>query len=283
MNGSLANSLTPFSGAEGENVAFFIKNLTDLALIENWTELQKTWMLRNKLSGKAAEFINNDPSMVNVNDFDDLCNALQTKFSKSKNLLDLQKQFSNIKHQPNQSVDDLAKEINNIVQKYIPNPRDSLEIEVIRSNTKFSKFMETLRNDIRVELQKFGPKNFEDAVERAKNIESALNSMSFDLNTIQSQPSTSHDSCRKQLEEYKQQLGHLNKTISKLMEQRVICHICGKGHLTTECFQFLSTSNQHAPQSNQNANSCTNFRNFRGRSQRGHPYSRKFFKRNNKS
>ena len=88
-------------------------------------------MLRNKLSGKAADFMNNDPSMVNVNNFDDLCTALQTKFSKSKNLLDLQKQFSNIKHQPNQSVDDFAKEIDNIVQKYIPNPRDSLEIEVI--------------------------------------------------------------------------------------------------------------------------------------------------------
>ena len=34
MNSSFANSLTPFSGAEERNVAFFIKNLTDLALIE---------------------------------------------------------------------------------------------------------------------------------------------------------------------------------------------------------------------------------------------------------
>ena len=85
-----------------------------------------------------------------------------------------------------------------------------------------------MENDIRVELQKFGPKNFEDAVERAKDIESALNSMSFDLNTIQSQPSTSHDSCRKQLEECKQELDHLSKTINKLMEQRVTCHIVAR-------------------------------------------------------
>ena len=82
-----------FSGAEGENVAFFIKNLTDLSLIENWTELQKTWMLRNKLSGKAADFINNDPTMLNINDFNELCKALQTKFLKSKILSTFKKNF----------------------------------------------------------------------------------------------------------------------------------------------------------------------------------------------
>ena len=68
MNSSFANSLTPFSGAEERNVAFFIKNLTDLALIEKWSEFQKTRMFLNKLSGKAVDFINNDPSMVNIND-----------------------------------------------------------------------------------------------------------------------------------------------------------------------------------------------------------------------
>ena len=51
--------------------------------------------------------------------------ALQTKFTKSKNLVDLQKEFSNIQHEPKQSVDDLARKIDNIVQKYIPNLRDT--------------------------------------------------------------------------------------------------------------------------------------------------------------
>ena len=68
MNSSLTNTLTLFLGAEGENMAFFIKNLTDLALIEKWSEFQKTRMFLNKLSGKAVDFINNDPSMVNIND-----------------------------------------------------------------------------------------------------------------------------------------------------------------------------------------------------------------------
>ena len=72
MNSSLTNTLTLFLGAEGENMAFFIKNLTDLALVEKCSELQKTCMLCNKLSGKAADFINNDPSMVNINDFNEL-------------------------------------------------------------------------------------------------------------------------------------------------------------------------------------------------------------------
>ena len=67
----------------------------------------------------------------------ELCKALQTKFTKSKNLVDLQKEFSNIRHKSKQSVDNLARKIDNVVQKYIPNPRHSLEIEVIRSNTKF--------------------------------------------------------------------------------------------------------------------------------------------------
>ena len=189
MNSSLVNSLTPFSGEKGENVASFIENLTDLELTVKLSELQKTWMLYNKLLRKTANFINNDSSVINVKEFDELSKALQTKFTKSKNLMDLQREFSNIKHEPKQSVDDLTKKIDNVVKKYIPNPRDSLEIET-KSNTKFFKFMKTLRNDFHVELQKFGSTNFEDAVKRARNIKTALNNLLFDLNCIHSQPST---------------------------------------------------------------------------------------------
>lgn len=57
-----------------------------------------------------------------------------------------------------------------------------------------SKFIETLRSDIKVEVLKFGLKNFEDLVDKAIHIENALEQKDFNLNNMCAVPSSSNDS-----------------------------------------------------------------------------------------
>ena len=84
-------------------------------------------MLRNKLVGKAANFISNTPSLANENDFDTLCNKLIQKFSKTQSLQELQVEFSNFIHHPKESVQQLPDRKTSVVKRYVPNPRNSLD------------------------------------------------------------------------------------------------------------------------------------------------------------
>ena len=90
------------------------------------------------------------------------------------------------------------------MNKYIPNSKNTLEKETIRANIKFFKFLETFRPDLRVKLQKSRPTKFQDAVDRAKNIEVALNSIPLNVYSTESQSTTSHshEECKIELLEY---------------------------------------------------------------------------------
>ena len=61
---------------------------------------------------------------------------------------------------------------------------------------------------MKVELEKFGPSNFDNAVNRTKNIEICLNNVTLNINTIHSQPASSHsqNQCQQKLLEYPKQL-----------------------------------------------------------------------------
>ena len=62
-----------------------------------------------------------------------------------------------------------------------------MEIKTIKDNTNFSKFIETLRSDLKVEVQKFGSINFDNAVDSGgKKRKIAFNSVLLNFNSIQS-------------------------------------------------------------------------------------------------
>ena len=133
MNSTLANAITTFLGeANGQSITFFIKNLADLTLIEGWTDQMKVWMLRNKLVGKATNYVNSIPLLTNENDFDTLCNKLIEHFTTSQFPQELQAEFSNLAHHPKESVQQLAVRITSVVKRFVPNPRNSPDLENVR-------------------------------------------------------------------------------------------------------------------------------------------------------
>ena len=235
MSTSLASAITTFSGEDnGQSITYFIKNLADLALIEGWSEQKKTWMLRNKLVGKAANYVNNNTSLVNENDFETLCNKLIEHFTTSQSPQELQAEFSNLIHHPKETIQHLADRITSVVKRYIPNPRNSLDLENVRETVKLQRFIKTIRPDIKSELLKFGPDNFLDAINRAKNIKMALNDQALTLNNVSNQQSSSD--ILQRIERMEENFSKISESLSSL--NNVTCHICGKNHLTTKCWNF---------------------------------------------
>ena len=93
-------------------------------------------------------------------------------------------EFSSLVHHPKESVQQLADRITSVVKRYVPNPRNFLDLENVREKVKLQKFIETLRADIKAELLKFELDNFLDVVNRTKNIELALNDQSRTVNNV---------------------------------------------------------------------------------------------------
>ena len=177
--------------------------------------------------GKAANYVNSNPSLVNENDFDTLCNKLIEHFTTSHSPQELQAEFSNLVHHPKESVQRLADRVTSVVKRYVPNPGNSLDLENVRETLKLKKFIETLRADIKAELLKFGPDNFLDVVNRAKDIELALSDQALTVNNV------NNHQC---LSDILQKLARMEQNFAKISESlsslnNVSCHICGKKSL----------------------------------------------------
>ena len=163
----------------------------------------------------------------------------------------------------------MADRITSVVKRYIPNPTNFLNLDNVRETVKLQKFIETLRADIKAELLKFGPENFVDAVNRAKNIELAVNDQALTVNNVNQQSSSD---ILQRLERMEQNFAKISDSLSNL--NNVSCHICGKNHLTTKCWNFPQTSNfSNVPRFNGGNSASRSGHNW------SHPYSSRRFSR----
>lgn len=290
---SLANNLPTFSGAEGENVEFFLKQINDVSALEKWSDTKKLLLIRLNCKEKALDFISNDPLASQASSAVSLQDQLRQKFIKKQTFAELQTNFSNIAQKPSQSVKQLAENIDQAANKYlnINNSADQ-QIRDLGEKIKLSKFFEALRNDIRIEVKKQNPKSFSQAIELATNIENALNdplcqvnnTSSIEINTlIQSQIETN-----KRIMEISNQINEIknpnreinnivrNEQIANPPKEDIKCLICGKPHLTIKCWHFpgikkaQTTYKQNKSNYQQNQNFRKDFR--RGGNYRAHPY-----------
>lgn len=273
---SLVAALPCFSGEKDENVHAFIRNIEDICSLNanNWPEAKKVVLLRLHCKGKAGDFVNCDPSVINENNFQKLSQSLINKFAKQVSFQEVSHKFSNIVQKPNQNVRELAEYIKKTAQIFVENRDNIPQVESLRSNLMFTKFMEAVRSDIKVELLKFAPSNFEDAVKKAQDIEKSLDQQSLSINNLSSTQSIDIQILLQQQIENNKQIQELTETVRKLSESQakiddIRCHICNRKHKTTDCYQFPNNSRSY------NGNSSSNFNSrFQGRG-RSHyrPYS----------
>lgn len=263
MAESLANLIPTFSGKDNENVKFWLGQISQIATLEKWNNEKKSIILRLHCRDIALKFLIEDPIAAEENDFVKLSELLLKKFEKKQTFQEIQKQFSNISQKQNQSVKDLANEVSIAADKYVnvdnDNPNGNA---ILKENLKLTKFLEALKPDISLEVKKFGPKNFNDALTHAINIESALeqsneNSSNNILNV------DIHNILKENLMK-DQLIADLNKRLNNLTSSNVVnnvnkvtattsretnypnnvtCHICSKPHLTTECWYFPRENN----------------------------------------
>lgn len=302
MNTSLATSLPTFSGSSEDNIEYFLDQFNSIANLENWDKNKKLILLKLNCKGDALKYLMNDPSANKETDFNNLETLLKNKFKrKQETFQEIQQKFSKIKHLPNQTISDLAEVISEYATKYI-NKNNSSDPAIVEltENIKLTKFLDALRADLKCEVKKLGPKNFNEAVRIAKNIENAISetpntNSSYDLqiNTLLQQQLESN----KIIQELSSKLNNLPtanvnaiaSTSNNLHNSETVkCHICYKNHLTTKCWNFPGNRNPYH-QNNFNSRGNYNrhptyFRSTRGNFRRGRnnvrPYYRDSERRN---
>lgn len=298
MSASLASSLPTFSGEKDENISYFLNQLKEVAELEEWSPEKKLIILKLNLREKALKFAISVLEDSDAN-FDDLEKALIGKFSKDKNFNEIQKEFNDLKQLPTESVQSYAERVEKLANKFgNPSKSNNAEIKKLVNDLKFSKFVEGLRPDIKIDVKKMGPKEFKQAITLANNIQQALedtDSVSvcnvikrdneselsvllksqFETNKALQQISENmsrlaDNSLKPQVHEansYNMQPSTSQNSIQSNYGDSVYCHICfKKGHLTTACWYFPQNeaprgSMQHLSRGhNRNLRNVSNFR-----------------------
>lgn len=281
-NFPLLSAIPNFSGEASESVTSFIKNLCDVTNLQMLPEETKTILLRLHCKGKALEFIHEDPTAADEENFETLCNLLIKKFKKQLTFAETSQNFSNISQKPKQTVKELAEEVRRLATKFIPNNNENIEVGNLRKSLMLTKFVEALRADIKLEVTKFNPKTFEDAIEKAKDIERALE-QTASINNITSSVSDNINLqilLKQQLESNKQ-IALLNEKLNKITENKTTCHICDNNHKTTLCPQFPSNASNPNSQPDNRQTQSPNPNHFSPNSNFPNQHSRGYYRNRN--
>lgn len=244
---SLLAAIPNFHGTSEENVTFFLKNITDTCNVQKLDDQNCILVLRLKCRDKALEFLSSDTEVAKETEFQKIIDLFQKKFHKAESFEDASYEYARITQKPKQTVTNLAEEIRSIVTRMSPTSENNAELTTFKEKLMFSKFLEALRPDIRIEVIKFGKKNFKDLVAQALDVEKALEQKDFDLNNLCAVPSTSSDLIEKLLKQQAEQnvqISKLTDTIQKIQEEKVTCQICFKTHSARDCWHYLGVQNQ---------------------------------------
>ena len=262
-NVTSAIALIPqFSGEDSISVVYFItqfNNICDLMEIE---DSKRHTILKNVLIGKALKYLN-DSNLIMETNTEALLDKLKAKFFKVKNFADFQLDLEKIKQTPSQSVKEIADDIEGTINRMI-NELKLDQSEDFFDQLKMQKFLESVRSDLKYEIQKFDVKNFKDALKTAERLERVMK-----LETPRVEEVNSIDKLQAEIEELKVQ-NHCTTQLLKDLIQQVAnskpqqhhdtqhttqtpqqCMICNKKyHLTADCWYHPARS-QHNHNRNQ--------------------------------
>lgn len=284
-NISLASSLTKFSGEDNENLEFFVKNFEQISEIEKFDAQKKALILKLNLAGKALKLIS-DSNLSADNEYEQIIKILRTKFHNKLNYAQIQGKFNSLVQKPNQDIKNLTEEVEKITDLYLDLNKDSQEETLkLAAKMKAQKLLDAMRPDLRLEVMKRGAIEFSEISKIACDIENALSIPNNHINNINK--SSDIDLLLKSQLESNQKIQELTDKVNELTRinpvnnviasnnnrnTKYTCHICFKGHITTDCWYYPNntTNKRYQPYNNNNNdrnNRRGNFsRNFRGRS-----------------
>lgn len=252
-----------FSAKEGENVEdFFVKIENIFSLVPNLGSEIKGVLLKSKLQDAAADFILHDPQVRQVNSYEIIKETLIQRYTKLKPKLTVQKDFAEITQNPKMSVQDLAQEIRVKAVNLLGNTEKSPITDKLLDNLMCVKFLEAVREDIKLELLKKKVDTFDQALKEAILLENIFDN--YAVKQVQEEKVQSIDDLLGQLEIRKisQDISDLKQNLTQQRETQneIKCQICARtNHVATDCF-FRNTN-----VNTQRVNNQTRGHNMRGR------------------
>lgn len=305
---SLAASLPYFSGDKSENVKTFLNQLNSIANYENWSEEKKKLILKLNCKDKALDFVINNAEANQAKSFEELEKLITKKFEQKESFLEIQNKYTQLQQKIGQSVNNLAEEVTEIVKKYMNEEgKDNQAINKISENMRLTKFLQALRQEIRIEVLKLGPSCFSEAIKFANNVQNALNDTNYLSNNLTMTQNLENNILLQQHLEQKQKIEELTKKVNELSQHKeydlntiqqstsqstarqvsrdisVRCHICERNHRTTDCWYFPShTENRyHNRQYRYNGRNQGRHRNFQPYRSQNRRYNSQFNSRRN--
>lgn len=280
----------------------FMQTIEQIAVLANWSPLEKLTIARLKIKGEAMSFLNQNYEARITNDYEKFKQLFLNYFSPEVPFaLKLQK-LNTCRQQANQTIKEFANELNKLAHDYMEGlASESSETKKIVEAITLAQFMNGVNSDIRKSLIIKQPQNFEEAVKLANMIETheqlsqdniRVNALEKDgcedmlINAVLAQTRSQEQLMKNVMEEInklKMQVNNLSEpkeknqvrevekgnNFQKPMTQRA-CYICGRtNHIQRNCFlnprNQRFNSSQFRPNSQSNANgNFSQQRDYRG-------------------
>lgn len=253
---------------------FFAEQFRSFVTLNNYKASESLAFLKSKLTGAALKYYTESPRLKEISCPDTLLSELKSFFSTSSHASSLQA-LNSLALLPSESIKNLSHRISVLVEKVHPQISDKTALNSI----KYVKLLSSLPSEIRVKIMESNITDFNEAVERANNLQNILIENRV-LNSIQmTEPSTSLQaevhSLRQTIEELKQSQTKVPNNTKhhrpmsrqdRYSQQRPVCSFCNKrGHIMRDCFQFKGMIQPH------NQRGSSHQRNHKHR--RNHPYN----------
>lgn len=251
-----------FDGSQEQCPEFFFNQFDEIANLAQWTPSHKTILLKHRLRGEARQILQNNVTMQSETNYEKLKCMILDHFVKTKSLLQRQAEFQAIKQIPGMTPRQLALKISSAAKVFLKyTSSDEPQCKTLIENTLLGRFCDALRPDLRVELRKYAPQTFEEAIQRATILDEALTEHSLLVGNVSESPGTNEiikliqtqaEIQDAKLEALTLQINSIQNNAEKttnvpqFSKNTVICQYCGKvGHVVPDCWFFQSLNLQN--------------------------------------
>lgn len=243
---TLINIIPNFDGEKENNIENYINQFEEIAKTAKIEENIQIILIKSKFIGKARDLLINSEDLNNEQNYAAFKTKLIETFKIDKNFSEIQSKFMEYKQLPNQKIEEFAKQFNILAAKYLKQSGHATKegAKDLLSTIKLSRFIESIRPDIALDVRKQAPKTFEEAVTLAKQIELALETDDAEQNTnnnictsllkLSQSQSEQINNLTRELEKLRVDKTEQEKKINKIEKW---CDICKrKSHNTDDCW-----------------------------------------------
>lgn len=268
-----AAQITPFKG-DSDLIEFFFTQILTLKKINNWSDEQTAFFLKNKLEGPALTFLVQSKELQTSNDVLFIKEKFENFFTQPSKLT-FANQWQNLNLIPGESIKNFAHRLDTLTDKVYPNILDTNAINAI----KFQKFFTALPSELKAKIHEHSIDNYDVAVKTAQHMQEVQqlpSGSSFNINTEndsftklinkidnlqkeitilkenkESRGTSDQSYCPQQAQTHdtsRQPIFLPPRTRSQAYRSAKICEFCGKhGHVIARCFQRRNSQRTTPP------------------------------------